>query len=140
MRHSSDDIDFTAMRGKVVAIVGFSASAVDSRRSLGSGRAEGPLLVRAPDVRINKMNTQFSGIYRRVFDAAGEARLDLLSYVMRYRTAPPRDSVTGFSTSQCRDQFKRAPGEGHPVSGSLEISAGAYRFTADEIICARALK
>ena len=48
VRHSSEDIDFANMRGKVVAIVGFSASAVDNAaEALEAGEAGSPAGARA---------------------------------------------------------------------------------------------
>ncbi|MEC8181502.1 MAG: NAD(P)/FAD-dependent oxidoreductase [Pseudomonadota bacterium] len=138
VRHSSDDIDFTAMRGKVVAIVGFSASAVDNAaEALEAGARKVHLLVRAPDVsRINKMkHTNFPGFTAGFSMLPAKARLDLLSYVMRYRTAPPRDSVNRVFRHPNVEINLNAPLERVTQSADrLEISAGAYRFTANEII------
>ena len=138
VRHSSDDIDFTAMRGKVVAIVGFSASAVDNAaEALEAGARKVHLLVRAPDVsRINKMkHTNFPGFTAGFSMLPAKARLDLLSYVMRYRTAPPRDSVNRVFRHPNVEINLNAPLERvTQLADRLEISAGAYRFTADEII------
>jgi FAD-dependent urate hydroxylase len=95
-RHGSDDIEFSAMAGKVVAVLGFSASAVDNAaEALEAGAERVHMLVRAPDVpRINKMkSTVYPGFTHGFPDLPAEARLDLLSYVFRYRVAPPRDSV-----------------------------------------------
>jgi FAD-dependent urate hydroxylase len=95
-RHSSEDIDFAAMAGKVVAVLGFSASAVDNAaEALEAGAAEVHMLVRSPNVpRVNKMkSTGYPGFTHGFPDLPPEARLDLLSYVFRYRVAPPRDSV-----------------------------------------------
>ena len=95
-RHSSEVIEFSAMAGKVVAVLGFSASAVDNAAAaLEAGAERVHILVRAADVpRINKMkSTGYPGFTHGFPDLPAEARLDLLSYVFRYRVAPPRDSV-----------------------------------------------
>jgi cation diffusion facilitator CzcD-associated flavoprotein CzcO len=54
--HSSDDIDFAALRGKTVGVIGAGASAVDNAaEALERGAARVAMLVRRPDVpRINK--------------------------------------------------------------------------------------
>src|SRR6185295_3893797 len=54
--HSSDDIDFAALRGKVVGVIGAGASAVDNAaEALEHGAGRVAMLVRRPDVpRINK--------------------------------------------------------------------------------------
>ncbi len=95
-RHSSEDIDFGAMAGKSVAVIGISASAIDNAASaLEAGAGRVYLIVRAPEVpRINKMkSTNYPGFTHGFPELPSEARLDLLSYVFRYRVAPPRDSV-----------------------------------------------
>jgi FAD-dependent urate hydroxylase len=95
-QHSSENIDFTVMTGKVVAVLGFSASAVDNAAAaLEAGAARVHVLVRSPTVpRVNKMkSTGYPGFTHGFPDLPAEARLDLLSYVFRYRVAPPRDSV-----------------------------------------------
>ena len=95
-RHSSEAIDFSAMAGKVVAVLGFSASAVDNAaEALEAGAKRVHMLVRAPNIpRINKMkSTGYPGFTHGFPDLPAGARLDILSYVFRYRVAPPRDSV-----------------------------------------------
>ena len=54
--HSSDDIDFAALRGKTVAVIGAGASAVDNAaEALEAGAARVAMLVRRPDVpRVNR--------------------------------------------------------------------------------------
>lgn len=95
-RHSSEDIDFAALAGRQVAVIGISASAIDNAAmALEAGAAAVHLLVRSPTVpRVNKMkSTNFPGFTHGFPALPPEARLDLLSYVFRYRVAPPRDSV-----------------------------------------------
>lgn len=95
-RHSSETIDFTEMAGQSVAVIGFSASAIDNAaEALEAGAAEVHLVVRSPSVpRVNKMKSLGYPGFTHGFPALPvEARLDLLSYVFRFRVAPPRDSV-----------------------------------------------
>ncbi|MGB1005998.1 MAG: NAD(P)-binding domain-containing protein, partial [Thalassobaculaceae bacterium] len=138
VRHSSADIDFAEMRGKVVAVVGFSASAVDNAaEALEAGARKVHLLVRAPDVsRINKMkHTNFPGFTAGFSALPAAARLDLLSYVFRYRTAPPRDSVNRVFRHPNVEINLSAPLDRVTRSGDrFEISAGACQLTADQII------
>jgi cation diffusion facilitator CzcD-associated flavoprotein CzcO len=95
-RHSSEAIDFAGMAGQSVAVIGFSASAIDNAaEALEAGAAEVHLVVRSPSVpRVNKMkSTGYPGFTYGFPALPAEARLDLLSYVFRFRVAPPRDSV-----------------------------------------------
>src|SRR3546814_19961916 len=54
--HSSDPIDFPALGGKRIAVIGAGASAIDNAaEALEAGAREGALLVRRRDIpRINK--------------------------------------------------------------------------------------
>lgn len=95
-RHSSEAIDFSQMKDKTVAVIGFSASAVDNAAAaLEAGAGEVHLLVRSPALpRINKMkSTTYPGFTEGFPQLSVAKRLDLLSYVFRYRIAPPRESV-----------------------------------------------
>jgi cation diffusion facilitator CzcD-associated flavoprotein CzcO len=95
-RHTSEAIDFGAMRGRRVAVVGLSASAMDNAaEALEAGAGEVHLLARAPAVpRINKAKgTVYAGFthgFPRLSDAE---RFRLLGYIFACRIAPPRDSV-----------------------------------------------
>jgi FAD-dependent urate hydroxylase len=94
--HSSEEIDFSEMTGKTVAVIGFSASAVDNAtQALEAGAEAVHVLVRASAVpRINKMkSTAYPGFTEGFPQLSPQARLNLLSYVFRSRIAPPRDSV-----------------------------------------------
>ena len=95
-RHSSEQIDFSKMKGARVAIIGFSASAVDNAaEALEAGADEVHILVRAGAIpRVNKMkSTAYPGFTHGFPHLDADARLALLSYVLRYRMAPPRESV-----------------------------------------------
>lgn len=94
--HSSQAIDFSQMRGAAIAVIGFSAAAVDNAaEALEAGADSVHLLVRAEAVpRINKMkSTAYPGFTHGFPSLDPRMRLALLSYVMRYRMAPPRESV-----------------------------------------------
>ncbi|MCC8402272.1 NAD(P)/FAD-dependent oxidoreductase [Paraburkholderia sp. MMS20-SJTN17] len=94
--HSSDAIDFAALRGKRVGVVGASASAFDNAASaLEAGAAHVDLFVRRDALpRINKLTGIGSpGLVH------GFAHLDdvwkwrFLHYSAQTQTPPPRDSV-----------------------------------------------
>lgn len=137
-RHSSEDIDFGAMAGKSVAVVGMSASAVDNAASaLEAGAERVHLIVRAPEVpRINKMkSTNYPGFTHGFPELPVEARLDLLSYVFRYRIAPPRDSVRRvWRHENVRLHLDAEITEARRQGEQIVLAAGAESLTVDHVI------
>ncbi len=96
VQHTSEAIDFAALEGRDVAVIGLSASAVDNAASaLEAGARQVTLLARAPAVpRINKAKGIVYGGFTHGFPTLSpEWRLRLLDYISSYRVAPPRDSV-----------------------------------------------
>ena len=95
-KHSSEKIDFQLMAGKDIGVIGISASAIDNAASaLEAGASNVFLFVRSPTIpRINKMKSAGYPGFTHGFPALPLAdRLSFLSYVFKYRIAPPRDSV-----------------------------------------------
>jgi len=94
--HSSDAIDFAALVGRRIAVVGANASAFDNAAvALEVGCAEMTLLVRRPALpRVNKFMQQVNpGFTHGAHDAPAEARLRMLQYAFREQVPPPRESV-----------------------------------------------
>ncbi len=137
-RHSSEDIDFQAMAGKSVAVIGMSASAVDNAASaLEAGAARVHLIVRAPEVpRINKMkSTNYPGFTHGFPGLPAEARLDLLSYVFRYRVAPPRDSVRRvWRHEKVSLHLDAEITEARRSGDQIILAAGTESLTVDHVI------
>lgn len=122
-RHSSEPIDFSEMKGQSVAVIGFSASAVDNAaEALEAGAEAVHLLIRAPEVpRVNKMkSTAYPGFTEGFPQLDPQSRIDLLSYVFRCRVAPPRDSV--------RRVFRHANVRHHLASEVREAEREGDRF------------
>ena len=95
-QHSSEDINFDDLHGKEVAVIGISASAIDNAATaLEAGASMVHILARAPAVpRVNKMkSTVYSGFTNGFPRLSLAERMDLLSYVFKYRVAPPQNSV-----------------------------------------------
>lgn len=94
--HSSDDIDFSALRGKRVVVVGVGASAVDNAaEALEAGAAEVRHLIRRKEMpRINKLmgvgSFGFTAGFSRLDDAR---RWQIMNYSMRSQTPAPRGST-----------------------------------------------
>ncbi|GLQ07497.1 NAD(P)-binding domain-containing protein [Sneathiella chinensis] len=94
--HTEEDIDFGALTGKSIVVVGAAASAADNAAmALEAGAREVRMLIRAPEVpRLNK----FKGIvypgYMRGYCALEDAlRWQFLKTGLDARVAPPRASM-----------------------------------------------
>ncbi len=137
-RHSSEDIDFGELTGKSVAVIGISASAIDNAAAaLEAGAGQVHLIVRAPEVpRINKMkSTNYPGFTHGFPDLPAEARLDLLSYVFRYRVAPPRDSVRRVWRHENIRLHLDAEVTGAVREGNrIALNAGTETLVVDQVI------
>ena len=102
VRHSSEDIDFSALAGRRVAVVGLAATAFDNAAAaLEAGAAEVVLIGRAPALpRLNKMKqTVYPGFTHGFPELPDRDKLRLLDHVVRQRIAPPRDSVLRVSSN-----------------------------------------
>ncbi|MBS0241480.1 MAG: NAD(P)/FAD-dependent oxidoreductase, partial [Proteobacteria bacterium] len=94
--HSSDDIDFDALKGKVVGVIGAGASAVDNAaEALEHGAAHVAMLVRRAEVpRINRgMGIGSPGMWHGFYDLPPERRLAIVQYVADNAIPPPHDSM-----------------------------------------------
>ena len=96
VRHSVDDIDFAALRGKVVGVIGAGASAVDNAaEALEHGAARVAMLVRRPDVpRINKgMGIGSAGFWVGFHALTHAQKWSIVNYIDEQAVPPPRDSM-----------------------------------------------
>jgi len=94
--HSSDDIDFAALRGKVVGVIGAGASAVDNAaEALEHGAGRVAMLVRRPDVpRINKsMGIGSAGFWVGFHALTHAQKWQMVNYIDEQAIPPPRDSM-----------------------------------------------
>lgn len=94
--HSSDDIDFAALRGKTVGVIGAGASAVDNAaEALEHGAARAAMLVRRPDVpRINKgMGIGSAGFWVGFSHLTHAQKWRIVNYIDEQAVPPPRDSM-----------------------------------------------
>ncbi|RJL19662.1 NAD(P)-binding domain-containing protein [Paracoccus siganidrum] len=94
--HSSDQIDFAALKGRRVAVVGVGASAVDNAaEALEAGAAEVRHLIRRPRMPVvNKLmgigSYGFTAAYAQMSD---EWRWRFMNYSFVTQTPPPRGST-----------------------------------------------
>jgi cation diffusion facilitator CzcD-associated flavoprotein CzcO len=94
--HSSHTIDFAALRGKRVVVVGVGASAVDNAaEALEAGAAEVRHLIRRKEMPcINKLMGIGSFGFTAAFPQLGDARRwQIMNYSLRTQTPAPRGST-----------------------------------------------
>ncbi len=94
--HSSDDIDFPALAGKTVGVVGAGASAVDNAAmALEHGASRVALLVRRDEVpRINRgMGIGSPGMWHGFHDLPPDKRWAIVQTIADTAIPPPRDSM-----------------------------------------------
>jgi cation diffusion facilitator CzcD-associated flavoprotein CzcO len=94
--HTADEIDFEALRGKRVGVIGAGASAMDNAASaLEAGAARLDMFVRRSKLpAINKFTGIGSqGVVHGFVGLSDEWKWRFLSYAMGQQTPPPRPSV-----------------------------------------------
>jgi FAD-dependent urate hydroxylase len=96
VRHSIEDIDFDALRGKTVGVIGAGASGVDNAaEALEHGAARVAMLLRRPDVpRINKgMGIGSAGFWVGFHALTHAQKWSIVNYIDEQAVPPPRDSM-----------------------------------------------
>jgi FAD-dependent urate hydroxylase len=94
--HTSDAVDYAAVRGKTVAVIGAGASAADAAaEALEAGAACAAMLVRRADVpRINKaMGIGSLGFWLGFHRLTPAQRFAIMRYIDDQGMPPPRDSM-----------------------------------------------
>ncbi|MEH6525067.1 MAG: NAD(P)/FAD-dependent oxidoreductase [Sneathiella sp.] len=94
--HTEDDIDFSALKGKKIIVIGGAASAVDSAATaLEAGADEVHLLMRASEMpRLNKFkSTVYSGFLHGFLSTDDETRWRFLQHGFGCKVAAPRGSM-----------------------------------------------
>ncbi|MGO4666813.1 NAD(P)-binding domain-containing protein [Bosea sp. 2RAB26] len=94
--HSADDIDFAALKGLRVGVIGAGASAMDNAATaLEHGVASLDLIVRRKDLpRINKFTGIGSqGVVHGFAGLPDDWKWRFLDYALKAQTPPPRDST-----------------------------------------------
>ncbi|MGB3025407.1 NAD(P)-binding domain-containing protein [Paradevosia shaoguanensis] len=94
--HSADAIDFAALRGKRVAVIGAGASAMDNAATaLETGAGSVDMFVRRKDLpRINKFTGISSqGVVNGFIGLPDEWKWKFLHHTLGAQTPPPRDST-----------------------------------------------
>ncbi|MEM8571422.1 MAG: NAD(P)/FAD-dependent oxidoreductase [Pseudomonadota bacterium] len=137
--HSADEIDFSALKNKRVAVVGAGASAVDnSAEALEHGAAEVRHLVRRKEMpTINKMmgigSFGFTAGYADLPDAW---RWRFMQYSFATQTPPPHGSTLRVSRHEnAYFHFGKAVTTTEECNGAVRIGfADGTAYTADYVI------
>lgn len=94
--HSADEIDFSALKGKRVAVIGAGASSMDNAATaLEAGAAAVDMLIRRPEMpRINKMTGIGSqGVVQGMHLLPDVWKWAFVDYTSTSQTPPPRSST-----------------------------------------------
>jgi len=95
-KHSRDDIDFSGLKGKRVAVIGGSASALDNAATaLDAGAASVELFIRRerhPERNVMRY-LEFSGMYRSFIEMPDSLRLEVSRVSLENAVPPPLWSI-----------------------------------------------
>jgi cation diffusion facilitator CzcD-associated flavoprotein CzcO len=94
--HSSDAIDFAALKGQRIAVLGASASAFDNAaEALEAGAAVVDLYCRRPHLpQVNKSKwASFPGMFKGFIGLDDATRFRIFGYILEEATPPPYESV-----------------------------------------------
>jgi FAD-dependent urate hydroxylase len=137
--HAADMIDFAALRGRRVAVLGAGASAFDNAAmALEAGAAEVVLFCRRAEVQVVQPYRwlTFAGFLRHVSDLDDVWRWRFMSHVLGMREGFPQAT---FDRCACHAAFRLcvgAPWTGARVIGeAVEIETPLGPHTADFLIC-----
>jgi cation diffusion facilitator CzcD-associated flavoprotein CzcO len=134
VRHSIEDIDFDALRGKTVGVIGAGASGVDNAaEALEHGAARVAMLVRRPDVpRINKgMGIGSAGFWIGFHALTQEQKWSIVNYIDEQAVPPPRDSMLRVTRNKNFSVFARCAPRAVEIKDSrvlLDTSRGRLAF------------
>lgn len=138
--HSSDSIDFAALRGRRVAVVGAGASAMDNAATaLEAGCASLDMFVRRAALpRINKFTGIGSqGVVHGFAGLPDEWKWHYLHYVFGQQTPPPRDSTLRVSRHpQARLHLSSPILALEEAGDAVRVTTPKGRFEVDFIIFA----
>lgn len=138
--HSADEIDFTALKGRSVIVVGAGASAMDNAATaLEAGAARVDLLIRRQEMpRINKgMGIGSPGMTHGYQALPDDWKWKIQDYIARSQTPPPRSSTLRVSRhANAAFHFGAALEAIREEEGALTVETPKGRFRADFMIFA----
>jgi hypothetical protein len=136
--HASDAIDFAALEGRHVTVVGVQAAAFDNAgEALEAGAREVVLLARAPAMpRVNKAKQiVYAGFVHGFPELSDEDRLRTLMQVLDHRIAPPRESVQRVARhAGARIRLGTEITGAHFVDGRIRLATTTGPIETDAVI------
>jgi len=136
--HTAEDIDFAALRGKRVGVVGAGASAMDNAASaLEAGAVRLDMFVRRKELpRINKFTGIGSqGVVHGFAGLPDEWKWRFLHYAMGQQTPPPRPSVLRVSAFGQAHLHLESPVSGLEQEGDhIVVTTPRGRYPLDFLI------
>ncbi len=143
VRHSVEDIDFDALRGKTVGVIGAGASAVDNAaEALEHGAARAAMLVRRADVpRINKgMGIGSAGFWVGYHSLTDAQKWSIVNYIDEQAVPPPRDSMLRVTRNRNFSIFARCEPRAVEIKdGRVLLDTTRGRLAFDFLILATGL-
>ncbi len=136
--HTADEIDFAALRGKRVGVVGAGASAMDNAATaLEGGAARLDMFVRRKELPpINKFTGIGSqGVVHGFAGLPDEWKWRFLNYAMSQQTPPPRPSVLRVSAFPQAHLHLESPIAGlEQIGDHIEVTTPKGRYPVDFLI------
>jgi cation diffusion facilitator CzcD-associated flavoprotein CzcO len=137
--HAADDIDFEALRGKRVAVIGAGASAFDNAATaLEHGAAEVVMLCRRPDLqRIQPYKVlAYAGFLRHFGSLPDADRWRVMNYVLTIREALTSET---WARVTIHENFRLLTGapvrEAAALQGGVVLTTPSGEIEADFVIC-----
>ena len=138
--HSADDIDFAALEGKRVIVIGAGASAMDNAATaLEAGAAQLDMLIRRKDMpRVNKMTGIGSqGVVHGMRNLPDAWKYRFNDYVNSQQVPPPRSSTLRVTEHPNARTFFGCPVEDVQEAGDHIVVKTPYAdFESDFVIAA----
>ncbi len=138
--HTADDIDFVALRGKRVAVLGAGASALDNAAcALEAGAAEVHLFCRRAEPQLVQpyLWLTFSGFLRHLSDLDDSWRWRLMNYILSLREGFPQPTWDRCARHAGFILHCGAPWHGARAlpGGGVALETAEGPFQADYVIC-----
>jgi len=138
--HSADAIDFTALRGRVVAVLGAGASAFDNAAmALEAGAAEVHLFCRRAEPMVVQPYRwlTFAGFMRHLHEMPDEWRWRFMAHVLGMREGFPPDTYARVNRfpNFCLHVGRPWTGAAAMPEGRVRLETARGPFTADFAIC-----
>ena len=137
--HAADDIDFAALRGKVVGVLGAGASALDNAAvALEHGASQVHLFCRRPAAQVIQPYrwVTFAGFLRHLSDLDDTWRWRFMARVLGLREGFPQET---YDRCACHPNFTMHTGaawlSARVVGNRAEVETSRGPFAADFLIC-----